>query len=249
MIGALNIDYDADRTAFRKLVQARPLIEDLPDHQMASAVFDAARKRAGEDTYLIHQMAIYEMNRPNGNFQNAEVLLSRARTKAPQDKTLIHSLAELKLSRSMQASSDLERERLLNEACQLAEELTGANAVQSHGYYTLAKAYVEKFRWSLSRDVNDLNQQEFNQLVYDIEDVIQEGLQRFPNDEHLLSCEYQLRRLLSEEERAVAALQSAFRANPHNAYTAVRLARLLISQDKREEAINIYKQALNSQNR
>ena len=224
MIGALNVDYDADRTAFRKLVQARPLIDDFPDHQMATTVFDAALKRVGEDNYLLHQMAIYEINRPNGNFQHAENLLARARSKAPQDKTLVHSLAELKLARAVQANSDLERERLLTEACHLARTLAGATAVQSHGYYTLAKAHLEKFRWSLGREPNEFNQQEFNQLVYDIEDVIQEGLQRFPNDEHLLSCEYQLRNMLAEEDRAVAALQSAFEANPHNPYTTVRFS-------------------------
>ena len=247
MIGALNVDYDADRTAFRKLVQARPLIDDLPDHQMATAVFNAAQKRVGDDIYLLHQMAIYEINRPNGNFQHAEDLLARARSKAPQDKTLVHSLAELKLARAGQAKSDLERERLLTDACQLAKGLTGTTAVQSHGYYTLAKAYLEKFRWSLARDPDEFNQQEFNQLVNDIEDVIQGGLQRFPNDEHLLSCEYQLRNVLAEEDRAVIALESAFRANPHNPYTAVRLAKLLLSKDQREQAIGIYKQALESQ--
>ena len=247
MISALNVDYDADRTAFRKMVQARPLLDDLPDHQMASAVFAAAQKRVGDDTYLLHQMAIYDINRPNGNLQNAETLLLRARSNAPNDKTLVHSLAELKLSRAAEARTELERERFLAECCQLAKSLTGSSATQSHGYYTLAKAHLEKVRWSLSRAPDEFIQQEFNQSVFDVEGVIQEGLQRFPNDQHLLSCEFQLRRLLEQEERAMAALQSAFRANPHNPYTAVRLAKLLLSNGCQEEATDIYKQALESQ--
>ena len=39
MVNALNIDYHADRRAFRKLLRGRSLLEQFPDHDMVDAVF------------------------------------------------------------------------------------------------------------------------------------------------------------------------------------------------------------------
>ena len=47
-----------------------------PDHQMAMSIFSAGKEVLGEDDeHLLHQMALYEMHRPNGSLQESANLL------------------------------------------------------------------------------------------------------------------------------------------------------------------------------
>ena len=80
MLTAMNIDYDSDRTAFRWLLNGRSVLQTFPDHQMADLLYRTARRRFGDEPYLLHQEAIYEMHRPNGNLTRAAGLLVQARS-------------------------------------------------------------------------------------------------------------------------------------------------------------------------
>jgi hypothetical protein len=74
----LNVDYSSDRSAFRQMVRGRTLIDLFPNHDLARSVLGVAKSVGGEDGFLLHQMALYEMHRPNGNLHEASELLSKA---------------------------------------------------------------------------------------------------------------------------------------------------------------------------
>ncbi len=245
-INSLNIDYDADRRAFRRLVQGRSILDAFANHSAAEQVYNIARLRAGEDSYLLHQMAIYEMQRPNGNLNQAAEYLSRARILAPQDRTITHSLAELHLKRAENAPNYLEFQSRIREAQVLARSLTGSSAVVSHGYHTLAKSHIAQIRRIISDEPEGLNEVSFSETIKDVEEVLQQGLQKFPYDSYLLATESDLGTLLSDDVRARKALELAFQKNAHNPFIVARLGKVLERNGLIGEALEVYKAALDS---
>ena len=246
MINTMNIDYDADRRAFRRLVRGRPILDQFPDHNMAEAVYSAACNQAGEEFYLLHQMAIYEMNRPNGNLQKATDYLVRARALSRDNRTVTHSLAELQLRKADNSKSALESRTYLRDAENLARTLTGTGAVDSYGYHTLAKvqlARLTQFIQGVSEQWNDF---QFGEAVKNVEEVIRQGLQKFPDDPYILVAESRLGKLLADDERAEAALEAAFKRNPNNPYIAVRLSKMFINTGKADEAVKVYQMSLDA---
>ena len=244
MLNSMNIDYDSDRRAFRKLLAGRSLLEEFPDHPMVEAIYKNARLKFRDDAYLFQQIAIYEMNRPDGNLQEANEYLARAKTLAPYNRTITHSLAELQLRRAEGARTTLEFHRYIREAQNLARPLTVASSVVSHGFHTLAKAHLAKLRRMISSDDEEAADIGVTDTIKDAEAVIQEGLQRFPGDPYLLTAESDLGELLSDDTRSMNALKTAFEKNPHSPFIVVRLAKGLLSQDKVDEARMVYRRAL-----
>ena len=84
--------------------------------------------------------------------------------------------------------------------------------------------------------------------VREVEGNLTEGLLEFPGDPYLLTAEAELAGLLSDSERAVAALRKAFSANPRNSFIATRLAKVFSGKDL-AEAERILKSALNANDR
>ena len=246
MINTMNIDYDADRRAFRRLVRGRSMLDQFSDHDMAEAVYSAARNQAGEEPYLLHQMAIYEMNRPNGNLQKATDYLARARALAPQDGTVTHSLAELQLRKAENAKSPLESQTYLRDAQNLARTLTGTAAVDSYGYHTLAKVQLTKLAEIMQDESEQLNEFQFGEAVKEVEEAIQQGLQKFPDDPYILVAESQLGNLLADDDRSEAALQAAFARNPNNPFIAVRLSKLFAKKGELDQAVKVYESSIDA---
>jgi len=243
MLKTLNIDYHADRVAYRRLIRGRALLETFSDHSPIQAIYEVCMSTAGDDAYLHHQMAIYEMNRANGSLQRATEYLKRAQELAPWDRTIAHSFAELELRKAEHSRTDIEFDTHMSEARVRAQRLTGAESHSAHGYHTLAKVGIAKLERILSTS-EEVREIEFESIVKQTEEAIQEGLQQFPEYPYLLEAESKLATLLADEKRALEVLRRAFERNPHNALITVRLAKLLISLNKVNEAKEIYLRAL-----
>ena len=246
MLMAMNVDYDADRIAFKKLVRGRAILNSFPDHQMASSIYTTARQRFGQDPYLLQQEALYEMHRANGNLTRASSLLNRAKSKAPFDKSLTHSLAELELRRSENAETALETESHLREAERLVRPLITHRSVDSYPFHTLAKVQLERLRMLFDDSSNMDNEVLVNDRIRAVESVVQDGLQKFPDDTYLLDIESQLASLLSDNARAMNALKSAFKKMPDSAFIAIRLAKLLVTIGDTKQAIETYRNSIDA---
>ena len=244
MLTAMNIDYDSDRTAFRRLLNGRSVQQTFPDHQMADLLYRTARRRFGDEPYLLHQEAIYEMHRPNGNLTRAASLLVQARFKMPNDRTLIHSLAELQIRMSEDGGTALQIESHLREAEKLVRPLATNRAVDSYGFHTLAKVQLERLRLFLENSQEPGTGLLLDDRIKAAESVIQEGLQKFPDDSYLLDIESRLGELLADDDRAVAALRTAFSKMPDSAFIAIRLAKLFAKSGNDKKAIDVYRTAM-----
>lgn len=221
---AIDIGYNADRTAYRSLIKAKELLRLFHDPKIVRAIYDRAKGINDNDPYYHQQRAIYEMRRDNPNYETAYEELKRAELLAPYDKSVKHSLAELELLRAKNANSEIESERHINAAIHIAQTLTGTSAETSYGYHTLIKIAIDRLDKQLK--VQPENDQIISSLVKEAEGKIKDAFQKFPDDEYLLSAESQLAKLINEDTRAVTALEHAFKVNPMSPFLARGLARL-----------------------
>lgn len=72
------------------------------------------------------------------------------------------------------------------------------------------------------------------------------GCRVFLNDDHLLNEEASLGEILQNADRALRALERAFRSNPQSELIARRLARVLRAKDRLEDAITVLRKGLES---
>src|SRR3989338_7183047 len=221
---ALNIDYSADRKAFRGMLKAKTLMDLFSNHELIKTVYEIAKENAGNDPYVLHQLAIYEMKRPQGNLEKAADYLTSATKLAPYDLSIRHSKAELSVYLAERARTPLEKEKYLRDASAIVISIKNASVGNSYAYHTLVKIGLIRLKDSLDKVAGNLEQAVIVEIVKDIENVLFEGLQQFPSDPYLCAAESDLAKLLSDSDRAFKALEKAFESNLRNAFIALRLA-------------------------
>jgi tetratricopeptide (TPR) repeat protein len=241
---ALNVDYSSDRQVFGKLIHARTLIESFPTYEDVVSIYSFAKKVAPDDAFPYHQEAVFEMNRPNPSLARAAECLIRATELDPKNLAIMHSLAELHLKRAEASRTALEKEKELDAANAVASELISHGARQSHGYHTRCKVVLERIKTYASNDKYD--DMIIARTVGEMERLLADALQRFPDDSYLLDADAELASILSDSDRATASLRKAFEANPRAVFAAVRLHRIYSTTGKRKEARDILQTALDA---
>jgi cold shock CspA family protein len=242
---ALSLAYSADEKAFWQMTRGRKLMELFPDRNMVTQIFAAAKGIVGEDPHLLHQMALYEINREDGNQAEAAKLLNRAGDLAPWDLTIKHSVAELKLRAAETVKTELEKNKLLKDAANIAASLISSEKTDSYPFHTLAKARLRILQGALAEAAPDI---EIEKLTKEVEQTLFDALQRFPGDPYLLETESKLATTLEDDKRAISALEKAFTANNRGSFIALRLAASYKKQNELGKARTILEKALAATN-
>jgi cold shock CspA family protein len=240
----LNIDYQGDRKAFRQMIRGNTLKEIFPNYEHVKSIFEVAQKVAKNDPYLLHQMAIYEMNRVDGNLEKSLSLLKEASALYPDDLSIKHSIAEVYLHFAGKASRDSEKELFLNKAEKEAAALIAIDSSISHAYHTLIKAYLDRLEYQLKK--SEFEGFVVEELVVKLKKTIEDALQKFPSSSYILDSDAKLAILLSDSKGARESLLKAFEANPRNSYVALGLFRQLLDNGEDVAAETIIKKALDA---
>lgn len=235
ILDSLNIAFKTDRDAYRRLVRGRVLLGLFPSHEMVEAIFRNSEELARDDPYLYHQHGTYELNRPDGNLNIAFEHFTRAKEMSRGNVTIVHSLAELELERAERAHTVLEREHYREQATKLANAVRNDPISGSYGYHTLLKIGLGRLRDLLSDAAS--SSQEIERALREVEGLLELGLQKFPDDEFILSAEADLGRLVRDHDRVIYALESAFRADPRSTFIANRLAKAYKAGGDRQNAL------------
>ena len=241
----LNLAYNSDRRAFYCMIRANDLLEVFADHSMIASLYELAREVAGNDSEVLHQMAIYEMKRPNGGMETARQLLEAAHEIAPRNHTIIHSMAELRLHMAEKIGiTDAEFRKHVKEA----ESICRANArvLGSHGGATIIKAELLRLERMLAGETVDDSDTELVETIKRTEEYLEDALQSYPGEFYLLDLEAKLGRLLSDSDRVMRALTRSFELNPRNSLVALRLSRCHQEKGSTDEAIDILRRALDA---
>lgn len=242
ILNVLNLSFDSDREAFRELIKGRVLIDLFNDYHSVIQIFKVAESIAFDDPYLYHQMGIYEMQRPNGNLDNAQKHLLKARELDERDSTIIHSMAELYRIKAENSKHSYEKERYRAEAKKLSSSLLRDSYTKKYAIHTLIKIYMDELKDLL--DKGDTTDREIDNTVKNIESYFEIGLQEFPADSYLLSTESDFHRILENESKAFTALEKAFKVNKRDPYISIRLSKFYLKQGDNQSAINVMREAL-----
>ena len=225
LIQALDVGYTPDRVAYREMIRAKNILEIFPTPNLANLLFDAAAASNDRDGYLYQQRAIYEMKRPNPNYQKAHELLVAAREYLPNDRSITHSMSELEMARANNSQTEIEKNHHLNQAKSFASTLVGMNATSSHGYSTLIRLQLDRFKILLKK--GESTDQELAAAAKNVEQELTNALQHFRTDEFILASEAEFSQLLNNEQRAFKALDTAYKSNPASLFVSKALSRLL----------------------
>jgi hypothetical protein len=239
----MNIDYAVDLKAFRQLLRARSLMDQFTDAAIIERIYEAAVDSVGEDAYLLQQMAIHEMNKPQPDHDRCSNLLDQASKMAPHDVSIKHSTAEHKLRCAENARTSLEQQALLRQASDIASSLRFGD--DSYPYHTMAKIGLKRLQL-LVQSQEEITVPALEATVKEAEKSLSEGLQQYPGDPYLLEAESRLAEFLADSKRVLDALRRAFDANTKSIFIATRLAQCYKSQENLPAALAVIKQALGS---
>jgi hypothetical protein len=248
IVSKLNPGYSYDREVLGEIIRASTLATEFRDQRRGNAIYEAVLSSIGREPHILHQRGIYEMRLGQDAvaLDRAERFLSEALELAPNNRAIRHSLAELALARSKIAADELERESWRRQAETRAAELARGDH-SSYPLHTLAKAAIAAVRDNLEKTEgidDELSQEALSQAIKRAEDVLRSGLQRFPNDAHLLNEEASLSEILQNADRALRALERAFNTNPRSELIARRLGRVLRAKGRLQDAIGVLRGAL-----
>ncbi len=241
VMSRLDLDYSSDREAFYRLIRGRSILDLFPDRTMSDRIFNLALERSPDDSVVLHQRGIFEMNHPSPNLEAAEGYFHAALNVDGSERIVQHSLSELSL-RKAAASVNLHlKTQYLNQAEQMCRQLmkTGASSYERH---TLAKIHIQRLKIEL--ELGELSDDDLSEMLQSIERELSSHLAVSPGDEYLLSAESQLAQFLAQTQRAVESLRKAFARNPRSTYIALTLARSLIATDAKEDAEKTLRAAL-----
>lgn len=116
VLKGMNIDYSSDREAYVKIVKGRLIAGLFSAPEMGRKFYEIAYSVFGDDSYLLHQEGVFELNHPNGSLDRAEKILLSAESKAPNDFSVQHSLANVYRSKALGAKNALLKKELRGRA-------------------------------------------------------------------------------------------------------------------------------------
>jgi tetratricopeptide (TPR) repeat protein len=239
LIRSLDIGYSADRTAFRSLIKYKQLSDIFLDLRHISKIYESAFAICGKDDYYFQQNALFHMNSKKRDYVEAERLLLLAKKYGYYNSTIDHTIAELELKKA-QKTSGLEKEKHFVKAKKMAANLTRNGGDSSHGYDTLCKIALVQLEDSLSAHDEEV----ITEVSKKAEEVVRKALQIYPDDEVLLGQEARLANLLHDSDRAIIALEKAFKINDGNGYLAGLLSTVYLSKGKVQEAQTVLEKVI-----
>jgi len=248
IIRNMDVDYASDDIAFRQMIRGRTLADLFQNKSLAAKIFDAALESGAPRSYVEHQRAVFELHHKSSNLPAAMASVERAIAASDhEDRAILHTKASILRQLALNASQPLVRDKYREEAKAILFKQINAGKV-SHSFASAAAILIDELKDKVAETpktgTQDLQSRAIAELIRQIEEVLYEGLQRFPEDEFLLVHEAELGKVLNDKTRASESLTRAFEASPGRAFIAVRLARFELSRGAVPRAIEILKKCL-----
>lgn len=242
ILSKINISYESDRTAFRRFVNAKELVDLFASHETIVAIYDKAVQIVGRDPYLLQQIANYERIRVNGNFRKALDLLTEAQAAAPKDGSIVHSMAVLWRTRAEQEES-VERRRLYRGEARTLLNLRILKMTPSpYNSGLLLELALDDFEDAVKSE--ESTDRSIDEQIRRAEQQLIETKRKFPTEQRISILEARFARILQDEERALNALKKSFEQNNRDPFLASRLAKTLSRAGRHSDAVDLLRSAV-----
>ncbi len=242
LIGSMNIDYSSDRETFSRITRGRAVASMFPDVELGRLLYEVAETAAGNEWFVAHQRAVFELQHPDGSLLEAERAAERASISNPYSRSVRHTQAEVARRQAIatadplrkQAFRRVARERLMGDTAKLSE----------YDVVTRAKVAIDELR-DLAAKVSDKTfEATLLTATKDAETAIERGRTEFPDSPDVLAVEASLRDVLDQAPKALAALENAFKLNPRQDWLAIRLAKRYLDLDQPTKAREVMEMCL-----
>ena len=238
----INIAFNSDLYSFRQMIRAKSLYELFPDREAASVIFSVAQEAIGEDAYLYQQMANYERLHPDGNLETAQSFLHKAKQIEPRNPTILHTLSLILKTQALKSERILKRKEFRREARRILNNIQDDAIAGKYAKVTLVELGIDELK-DLQKDEGSADR-DIDEAIRSVERLLSTFKQELPHDSYLLNAESNFHKVLKDDERSFTVLQTAFKANPRDPYTASKLAGLHEDRDDYESSRQCLEEAL-----
>lgn len=230
VVSHLNPSFDADQHVAGALIRGQTLAEQFSDNTLANRIFDAADQGLLDKSFVRHQQAVFELHHVGGQPGRAIKLADQALSEAKSslNSAILHTKAAALRRMALTQPYGDAREKYRDDAIELLNrQLKGRT---SHAIVTLCEILldqvterIETTETSAPKIVEDV----VVKKLTDLERYLADGLQRFPQDEHLIRVQASVAKLINGKPAGLAILRRACDKNPGNEMLVCRLVRQL----------------------
>ncbi|MFK4047511.1 P-loop NTPase [Roseomonas mucosa] len=245
LVEQLDVGYSVDRHTMEQVAKGRTLGAMIQTAALGREVYQAILKAEPDQAYVYQQWAIYEMQVPDGSYDEADRLSALAVKLNPRNRSIAHTYSEVARRRAKEESSPLRRDRCRQQArTRLAEAGSSNDKMVLSTRCKLLVDEVTDLVKAVKEGGDDTYAAELAEKVRDAQSAIRQFQRLHGDDADTLQTEAQLHSAVDQEKQAVTALERAWNATPRGSSVALRLARAYVGQGNRGRADAILRDAL-----
>ncbi|NKM96152.1 SIR2 family protein [Rhizobium leguminosarum] len=229
IIENINTTYSSDNDAMRRMLTFKNLRELALGLEERRELLDLAQRVCGDDTFILQQQAITEMNDGKGDLAIAWQRLEKAEALKPRDTSIQHTKASLLARQANQTKDGLQRRSLRSDAKEVLRKVSDGDRSDAYVCSLRAKIAIDEIEEHLSN--GSFGQAEIARLSEDAQKSLTKGLSTAPDFEALVKENYRLRRVLGTGDRGIAMLERTLKEQPHLEYVAAIYARAIFQKD------------------
>ncbi len=226
LAGHLDVGYSSDRHALDRLSRGRSLKDLVSVADFGRQIYRALLRMAPDQAFLYQQWAIFEMQIADGAFNEAERLAKTASELDPGSRSFAHTGAEVARRRALNEESPVLREQYRRQAKQrLADAGPSTARLVLSSKCKLFVDEVAELVESVAESNDDSTADALAEKVKQTESTLRQAQQLYSDDPDLLETEARLGKILNQRDRAIRALERAWRSQPRSLGVATRLSK------------------------
>ena len=243
VITSLDEGYAVDREAIGQLIKARNLVNLLTDINWGREIYERALKHLGEQWYVWHQRAVYELQHADGSLEDADIYSETALKLEPGRGSVQHTYAEVARIRAQKAAPGTRKDVYRRQA---RERLGGIGRKSSYAESSRCKLLLDELSDALAALIpdDDVSAESFADATRAARSAISEAVLKYPGQPEILSLQSDFYRLIDDDRRARVVLERAWALSPRNPSAALQLARIYRSEGDSAKVQGILDEAL-----
>ncbi len=245
IVSSLDIGYSVDQKVLKEITRGHRLAEDIKAVDFGREIYRAALETAPENPFLLQQWAIFELNHPEGEIKEADRLAREAANRDQNSNSIKHTLAVVCRRFANKSASPVAKEQYRRVAHEYLNQMNVKNDPYVQNLKSgIAIDELRDLANNLDEHPTDADLSYFHDKVNKTESTLSHACQLHPDNAELLNEEARLSQLLSQDQRAVRALERSWQAGARSSTVAVRLVQHYVNENNNQKAEEVLQSAL-----
>jgi tetratricopeptide (TPR) repeat protein/cold shock CspA family protein len=240
LIAAMNIDYTSDGETFGRVIRGRVVARLFANIELGRLLYETAISAAKGESFVYHQLAVFELRHPDGSLEKANEAASEAARLSPNARSIRHTQADIARRQANATTDALRKQAYRRVARKRLEGETGRTS--EYDLHTRARLALDELREVTATAEPD--SAKLLEVTKEAETSFLRARTEFPDSSEILAAEAELLDLLDKAPKALAALEKAFRLNPRLDWLAIRLAKRYSRTGNDAKAVEVLEKCL-----